>query len=87
MARFSGPQHRDTVPKLTPVLSPRQTEILCMAAQGSTNQCIGSLLGVTEAAVKGHLYRLFKTLGARDRAHAVYLGCRHGLIPLGKSGA
>lgn len=64
-------------------LSPRQTEILRLIAHGRTNTRIGIRLGLTENTVKIHVSRLLKAIGAHNRSHAVFLGCKHGLIPMG----
>jgi DNA-binding CsgD family transcriptional regulator len=62
------------------VLTVRERQCLELIAEGRTNVRIGSALGVTEDTVKTHLRRLFKALGARDRAHAVALGYQRGLL-------
>lgn len=36
--------------------------------------------------VKTHVQNLFGKLGARDRAHAVYLGFAHGYLRIGDFG-
>lgn len=68
-----------------PILSPRQIEILHLVAQGRTNARIGMRLGVTENTVKTYIGRLLAAIGAHNRAHAVFLGCKHGFIPLGEA--
>lgn len=65
------------------VLTGQQLIILRLIAQGSTNARIGVRIGLAENTVKSYVGRLFVRLGARDRAHAVFLGCKHGLIPMG----
>ena len=49
-------------------------------ADGRSNAEIGKELFVSEDTVKTHARRLFKKLGASDRAHAVALGFRWGLV-------
>jgi DNA-binding NarL/FixJ family response regulator len=68
--------HDDTVPTLTR----RQLEIIRMVAAGLTNDAIASLIGVTSETVKTHLSRAFARLGARDRASAVAICMRKGLL-------
>ncbi|ATY12996.1 LuxR family transcriptional regulator [Amycolatopsis sp. AA4] len=53
---------------------------LRMIAGGMTNAEIGDRLGKSENTVKSSLKGLFRAIGARDRAHAVLIGCRAGLI-------
>ena len=51
-------------------------------ADGKSNAEIGRELFVSEDTVKTHARRLFRKLGARDRAHAVAAGFRAGLVSL-----
>ena len=51
-------------------------------ADGKSNAEIGRELFVSEDTVKTHARRLFRKLGARDRAHAVAAGFRAGLVRL-----
>ncbi len=61
-------------------LSARQVEVLRGMADGKSNAQIGRELYVTADTVKTHAVALFKRLGATDRAHAVALGFRKGVI-------
>lgn len=61
-------------------LSPRETDVLRLLADGSSNRQIARHLGIGEATVKGYLRSLFEKLGASDRAHAVALALRSRLI-------
>jgi DNA-binding NarL/FixJ family response regulator len=63
-----------------PTLTRRQLEIIRMVAAGLTNDAIASLIGVTSETVKTHLSRAFARLGARDRASAVAICMRRGLL-------
>ena len=49
-------------------------------ADGKSNAEIGRELFVSEDTVKTHARRLFRKLGARDRAHAVAAAFRAGLV-------
>ncbi|SCG07541.1 regulatory protein, luxR family [Streptomyces sp. Ncost-T6T-2b] len=49
-------------------------------SHGRSNAEIGRELFLSEDTVKTHARRLFKKLGASDRAHAVALGFRWGLV-------
>lgn len=64
-------------------LSGRQLEVLSYAAQGLTNAEIGRRLYLTEDTIKTHMAKLLRKLGARDRANAVSIGYRTGLLPMG----
>jgi DNA-binding NarL/FixJ family response regulator len=49
-------------------------------SDGKSNAEIGRDLYVSEDTVKTHARRLFRKLGARDRAHAVASAFRAGLV-------
>jgi NarL family two-component system response regulator YdfI len=63
-----------------PLLSPREIEILRMIAEGLGNKKIASKLGISDHTVKFHISSIFAKLGAANRAGAVILGIRQGLI-------
>ncbi|MFV2008901.1 MULTISPECIES: response regulator transcription factor [unclassified Micromonospora] len=61
-------------------LTERELQVLRGMAEGKSNGEIGRDLFVSEDTVKTHARRLFRKLGARDRAHAVATGFRTGLV-------
>ena len=61
-------------------LTEREMQVLVGMADGKSNAEIGRELFVSEDTVKTHARRLFRKLGARDRAHAVAAGFRAGLV-------
>ncbi|HEX8630501.1 MAG TPA: response regulator transcription factor [Catenuloplanes sp.] len=61
-------------------LTERELQVLRGMADGKSNAEIGRDLFVSEDTVKTHARRLFRKLGARDRAHAVAAGFRTGLV-------
>jgi DNA-binding NarL/FixJ family response regulator len=63
-----------------PTLTERELQVLHGMADGKSNAEIGRDLFVSEDTVKTHARRLFRKLGARDRAHAVASGFRSGLV-------
>jgi DNA-binding NarL/FixJ family response regulator len=65
-----------------PVLSEREVEVIRLVAQGLTNRAIATSLFLTEATVKTHLVRLYRKLGADNRAGAVSEAVRQGLVEL-----
>lgn len=67
-------------PAMRTLPSERQLAILRGMSRGSSNKEIGGDLLVSEDTVKTQAGALFRTLGARDRAHAVALGLRQGLL-------
>lgn len=64
------------------LLSDQQLTILFLMSQGRSNASIGSHFGVSEDSAKGYVSAIYRLLDARDRAHAVYIGCRDGHIPM-----
>jgi len=66
------------VPK--PELTKREIEVLTGMSNGRSNAQIGADLFLSEDTVKTHARRLFRKLGASDRAQAVAIGLRRGLI-------
>jgi DNA-binding NarL/FixJ family response regulator len=86
-ARVTGagvPQQRGDVPGEPPrrrvELTERELQVLRGMADGKSNAEIGRELFVSEDTVKTHARRLFRKLGARDRAHAVAAAFRAGLV-------
>lgn len=61
-------------------LTEREMQVLRGMSQGKSNAEIGRDLFVSEDTVKTHARRLFRKLGARDRAHAVAEAFRGGLV-------
>jgi DNA-binding NarL/FixJ family response regulator len=61
-------------------LTEREMQVLRGMADGKSNAEIGRELFVSEDTVKTHARRLFRKLGARDRAHAVAAAFRAGIV-------
>ncbi len=61
-------------------LSPREIEILQKVAYGATTKEVADQLGISFHTVKTHLERIFEKLGANDRAQAVAIAIRKGLV-------
>jgi DNA-binding NarL/FixJ family response regulator len=63
-------------------LSDREIEVLTQVAGGNRNRDIGVLLSISEDTVKAHLRHILEKLAARDRAQAVAIAVRRGIIHL-----
>ena len=61
-------------------LSNRESEILQWVAHGSSTKEVARELGISPHTVKTHLERIFEKLGANDRAQAVAIAFRLGLV-------
>ncbi|GIG26882.1 DNA-binding response regulator [Cellulomonas denverensis] len=61
-------------------LTKREIEVLVGMSNGRSNAQIGQELYLSEDTIKTHARRLFRKLGASDRAQAVAIGLRRGLI-------
>lgn len=68
-------------PKL---LTPREVDVVVLAAEGLTNRVIGRRLGLTENTVKNYLREVHRKLGAHSRTDAVMRAARAGysVLPL-----
>jgi DNA-binding NarL/FixJ family response regulator len=62
-------------------LTPREIEILASVERGESVKQTARALGITPKTVENLQGRLFRKLGARNRAHAVILAHRSGLLP------
>jgi DNA-binding NarL/FixJ family response regulator len=63
-------------------LSSREIEVLRLIASGNSNKRIADQLFIGESTVKSHVTNILSKLSANDRAHAVTIGLKRGLITL-----
>lgn len=66
-------------------LTQRERQILTYIADGNTNKQIANILNISEQTIKNHVSAILRKLNANDRAHAVVLAIRRGLIHLGEN--
>ena len=69
-------------PAVTPVLTPREREILGLVGEGASNKVIARRLGISAHTVKYHLEAVFTKLGVNSRAEALSQGLRRGVVTL-----
>ena len=63
-------------------LSEREIEVLHLIAAGNSNKQIADILFVAEATIKSRVTNILSKLGANDRAHAVTIALKRGIIEL-----
>jgi DNA-binding CsgD family transcriptional regulator len=63
-----------------PPLTPRESEVLALVAEGRTNRQIGEVLFISEKTASVHVSRLLAKLGASNRAEAAAAARRLGLL-------
>ena len=66
-------------------LTPREIDVLRLIASGNANKQIADHLSIGEGTVKSHVANILSKLGANDRAHAVTIGLKRGIIELDAS--
>lgn len=74
------PRARQVAEGGVPPLTERELQVLRGMGRGRSNSEIGKELYLSEDTVKTHARRLFRKLGAADRAQAVAMGFRWGLV-------
>jgi DNA-binding NarL/FixJ family response regulator len=66
--------------KLSPLLTPRELEVLSALAGDAGNQAIAQQMGISARTLRNHIRNLYAKLGVYDRAQAVLVAAREGLI-------
>jgi two-component system, NarL family, nitrate/nitrite response regulator NarL len=63
-------------------LTPRESEVLALLAEGLPNKAIAQRLGIGERTAKFHVEAILAKLGAESRSEAIVLAARRGLVTL-----
>ena len=72
-----GPQHAGGS---LGALTPRQREVLQLAAEGQSAKQIAATLGISPRTVEFHKYQAMEALGLHTNAELVHFAIRHGLV-------
>jgi len=62
-------------------LTPRQTEVLTLVAQGMTYKETGEIIGLSERTVKYHMGQIMEQLHLHSRAEVIVWAARMGFVP------
>ncbi|MFR0356219.1 response regulator transcription factor [Streptomyces sediminimaris] len=65
---------------LVAALTPRESEVIVLLAQGKSNAEIAEKMSVSTATVRSHVHHLLRKLGVGTRAQAVAVAYESGLI-------
>lgn len=60
-------------------LTPRETEILCLLAEGQSNKVIARNLGISDGTVKLHVKAILRKLNVHSRVEAAVIAVEQGL--------
>jgi DNA-binding NarL/FixJ family response regulator len=72
---------RQPAPTAKTTLTPGQSQVLQLLADGASTEQIATDLHLTTETVRKHIRHVLKALGAHPRLEAVVLARRQGLIP------
>lgn len=68
------------IQRLSRLLTPRELEIVGLAAEGLRNREIADRLTITEGTVKIHLHNIYEKLGVTGRPQLILLATREGIV-------
>ncbi|MBI2860747.1 MAG: response regulator transcription factor [Chloroflexi bacterium] len=80
-------RHRTVTDReLSGPLSPREREVIQLAAKGLRNKAIAEKLNISNRTVEGHFNSIFNKLGASSRLEAVLYVISHNIVNLDEEG-
>jgi DNA-binding NarL/FixJ family response regulator len=62
------------------LLTPREVEIVCLAATGASTRAIGEKLFISDSTVKTHLHSVYEKLSLKGRVQLANYAKEHGLV-------
>jgi len=68
------------------ILTPRETQVLCLLAQGLDNAAIAQRLTVTKQTVQNHVSNIYGKLDLTSRTEAALYAIRQGLVQVPPAG-
>lgn len=66
--------------RMATILTERETEIMCLVAQGLSNREIGERVSVGEGTVKVHVHNIYSKLGVNNRVDLTLYAQKKGLV-------
>ena len=82
LARLRLPKGREPGREEHEILTPRERDVLLLAAHGHANKAIATALSLSPRTVQMHLAHIFEKMGVASRTEAVVAGLREGWFPL-----
>ena len=82
LQRVAGLEKGNAENQATELLTPREVEVLGLAAKGMSNKDIASELFISLRTVKAHLTNIFDKIGCSCRTEAIVKGLKDGYITL-----
>ena len=73
-------ERENSAPAASTVLTPRETEIVRMVAQGLRNKVIAERLSISEGTVKVHLHNIYEKFGIDGRLELLLVAREKGII-------
>lgn len=78
----SPPRTPQVMTALAEPLTPRETQVIRMMAEGLGNKEIAGQLGISDHTAKFHVASILGKLNAATRTEAVTMGIKRGLVPI-----